>query len=62
MSSPQRITAAVNDRLDAVIRSAAASDPDQAADPITIAQETVQGHPAQVLLDGRSRATIVEAR
>ncbi len=54
-----KATAAVNDRLDAAVRTAAASDPDSATHPITITQETVEGHPAQVLLEGTDEHDII---
>ena len=45
------VAAAVNNLLDAAIRKATTSDPDSATDPVPITQETVQGHPAHVLLE-----------
>ena len=46
-----KAAAAVNNLLDAAIHRATASDPDSAADPVAITQETVEGHPAHVLLE-----------
>ncbi len=42
---------AVSDLLDAAIHRATASDPDSATDPVAMTQETVEGHPARVLLE-----------
>ncbi len=54
-----KATAAVNDLLDAAIRRANASDPDSEMDPVPMTQETVQGHPAQVLLEGVGESDIM---
>jgi nucleotide-binding universal stress UspA family protein len=52
-------TTAVNDLLDAAIRRATASDPDSATDPVPLTQETVEGHAAQVLLEGVGESDIM---
>lgn len=54
-----KAAAAVNNLLDAAIRTANASDPDSATDPVPLTQETVEGHPAQVLLDGVGESDIM---
>jgi nucleotide-binding universal stress UspA family protein len=54
-----KAAAAVNDSLDAAIRAANASDPDSATDPVAITQEAVEGHPAQVLLEGVGESDIL---
>lgn len=54
-----KATAAVNDQLDAAIRSATASDPDNATLPVTVTRETVEGHPAQVLLEAAGEGDII---
>ncbi|MCV7179336.1 universal stress protein [Mycolicibacterium sphagni] len=46
-----KTSTAVDNLLDAAIRRATAADPDSATDPVAITQETVEGHPAQVLLE-----------
>lgn len=56
--------AAVDDLLDAAIRRATASDPGAAADPVPMTRETVEGHPAQVLLEsvGENDVLVVGSR
>jgi len=44
------VAAAVDRLLQNAIRDARASDPDCVTDPVSITHETVEGHPAQVLL------------
>jgi nucleotide-binding universal stress UspA family protein len=46
-----KAAAAVSNLLDAAVSRATTSDPGGATDPVTITQDAVEGHPADVLLE-----------